>query len=251
MNAARDGSDDDSPSVRAPVITVDGPGGTGKGALCGLIADWLGWHLLDSGALYRLLAAVALKSQIDPGSDNGADNSEAELAEMASALDPEFRAVPGVEGLAVWLAGVDWTGDIRTEACGAVASKIAAFPAVRAALLARQRAFQRLPGLIADGRDMGTVVFPDAELKIFLTADSDERALRRHKQLIGKGIDVNLAQLSKDIADRDRRDSERPVSPLKPADDAVVIDTTSLSIEGVSLRARTLVEARGLQNISI
>ena len=229
--------------MRPPVITVDGPGGTGKGVLCGRLAHWLDWNLLDSGALYRLLAAVSLERRIDPK----ADGAEESLARLANELDPVFRLASKGGELQVWLAEQDWTPDVRTEACGAAASEIAAFPKVRMALLGRQRAFLTAPGLIADGRDMGTVVFPAADLKIYLTADPATRAVRRHKQLKEKGIDVSLAQLSKDIADRDRRDSERSVSPLKPADDAVIIDTTSLSIEGVGRRTQSLIEVRGLK----
>lgn len=207
-----------------PVITIDGPGGAGKGTVSRLLAHRLGWHLLDSGAMYRVSALAAVKQGVDFDDDTA-------LAGVARALDVRFEAGDG--GVRVWLAGEDVSQEIRSEACGELASRAAAVATVRAALLARQRAFCRAPGLVADGRDMGTVVFPAAELKIFLTASAEERARRRHKQLIDKGISVSLAQLFDDIVERDRRDSERKVAPLKPAEDAIEIDTTGLSIDEV------------------
>lgn len=224
-------------SEDVPVITVDGPGGTGKGTLCCYLANWLGWHLLDSGALYRVLALSAHQQKI-------AIEDEAALANLAQSLNLEFRISANHEDIGVWLDGDDVSQQIRTEQCGKNASQLAAYVPVREALLSRQRKFRQLPGLVADGRDMGTVVFKDAGLKIYLTASPEERALRRHKQLKQKGFSVNLAQLSADIAERDTRDSQRTISPLRPAQDAVVIDTTKLSIESVNERIKQLVRDR-------
>ena len=211
-------------SGHAPIIAIDGPGGAGKGTISRLVASQLGWHLLDSGAMYRVAALAAGKQGVDI-TDNEA------VTAVAKGLDVVFE--PCDNGVSVLLAGEDVSAEIRTEACGELASRVAAMGSVREALLARQRAFQEAPGLVADGRDMGTVVFPAAELKIYLTASAEERARRRHKQLIDKGIDVNLARLLEDIEQRDRRDMERPVAPLKPAEDAVVVDTTMMTIEQV------------------
>ena len=212
---------------QAPVITIDGPSGVGKGTIAQLLARELGWHMLDSGALYRLVALGAARQGI-PLDD------ETALADYAARLPVEFRAGEGAtHGLAIYLDGEAVGDAIRTEECGAGASRVAALPAVRAALLARQRAFRRPPGLVADGRDMGTTVFPDAPLKIFLTASAEERARRRYKQLKEKGIDVSLAALLEEITERDTRDSQRSASPLVPADDALRIDTTSMTIDEV------------------
>ncbi|MGE0486099.1 MAG: (d)CMP kinase [Gammaproteobacteria bacterium] len=224
-------------SRAAPVIAIDGPSGTGKGTIARLVKRWIGWHLLDSGALYRVLGLAAERRGLDL-------DVEAAVAPLALALDVAF--VEGDDDTRVVLDGVDATSAIRTEACGALASRVAAHPAVRAALLERQRAFRLAPGLVADGRDMGTVVFPDAELKIFLTASAEERARRRHKQLIEKGMGVNLAQLLEDITERDRRDTERAASPLKPATDAVILDTTHADIRAVEDQVKRLVRERGL-----
>ena len=220
---------------KAPVITVDGPSGTGKGTVCSYLAEWLGWHFLDSGALYRVLALAAQKKSI-------ATDDVAGLQALAEALPVEFEVQGAGSLIKVVLEGEDVTDAIRTEECGSAASVVAAIPEVRQALLSRQHAFQQKPGLIADGRDMGTVVFPAADLKIFLTASAEERAKRRHKQLNEKGISANLRDLSADIAARDARDSQRSVSPLKPAEDAIVIDTSELGIEAVVGRIRELVE---------
>ncbi|HEB57970.1 MAG TPA: (d)CMP kinase [Gammaproteobacteria bacterium] len=210
-----------------PVITIDGPSGVGKGTIAQLLARELGWHMLDSGALYRLVALGAERRGL-------ALDDEAALAAYAESLPVEFRTGEGAtHGLAIYLDGEEVSDAIRTETCGAGASQVAALPAVRAALLARQRAFRRPPGLVADGRDMGTTVFPDAPLKIFLTASAEERAQRRYKQLKEKGIDVSLAALLDEITERDTRDSQRAASPLVPADDALRIDTTSMTIEEV------------------
>lgn len=206
-----------------PVITVDGPGGSGKGTVSRLLAQRLGWHYLDSGALYRVLAYAAARNDVGLGDAAG-------LSRLAADLEVRF---PGADDDAVLLDGEDVSGAIRTESCGAAASAVAAQPAVRAALLGRQRGFRQPPGLVADGRDMGTVVFVDAAVKIFLTASAQERAARRHKQLKDKGIDVSLSALSEDIAARDRQDQSREISPLIPADDAIEMDSTNLTPEQV------------------
>jgi len=215
---------DDGSRDAIPVITIDGPGGAGKGTICRSVASSLGWGLLDSGALYRLVGLDAVRKGV------GLDN-ERVLAELARALDIEF--LPGVDDVQILLNGQEVSGEIRTEAAGLAASQVAAKPAVRDALIERQRAFRHRPGLVADGRDMGSVVFPAAALKIFLTASVEERARRRYKQLKDKGIDVSLSALSKDMADRDRLDTDRFVAPLKACDDARILDTTSMSIEEV------------------
>jgi CMP/dCMP kinase len=224
-------------SEAVPVITIDGPSGTGKGTLAAAVAERLGWQLLDSGALYRGVALAAL--------DAGADlDDPAALASLAEALDIRFERPPGPPGPPrALLAGVDVTERLRGEACGEAASRVAAVPAVRTALLARQQAFRRGPGLVADGRDMGTVVFPDADLKVFLTASAEARAQRRHKQLNDQGSGVTLARLAEAIAERDRRDTSRSLAPLRAADDAVTIDSTGLDAQGVLERVMQLVEA--------
>ena len=210
-----------------PVITVDGPSGAGKGTVAKLLAEQLKFKILDSGALYRLTGLLVNRA------GNGFDN-EIEAAELASSMQVEFT----VDG--VILNGEDVSLAIRTESAGNDASKVAAMPAVRAALLDWQKAFAKMPGLIADGRDMGTIVFPQAPLKIFLTASAEERAQRRHKQLNEKGISSNIAALAVEIAERDERDRTRATSPLVPADDAIVIDSTSLSIDEVVQQILTL-----------
>jgi cytidylate kinase len=209
-----------------PVIAIDGPSGSGKGTIARRVAAALDYHLLDSGALYRLTAIAAEKNFVALDDAPG-------LAEIARSLKIEFDSnEDGSER--ILLADTDVTLEVRKESTGAGASAVALIPEVRAALLERQRAFQRPPGLVADGRDMGTHVFPSALVKIFLTASAEERAKRRHKQLIDKGLDVSLAALSRDIEDRDRRDSERSVAPLKPAEDARILDSSGLSIEAVT-----------------
>ncbi len=210
-----------------PVITVDGPSGAGKGTVAKLLAEQLKFKILDSGALYRLTGLLVNRA------GNEFDN-EAQAAELASSMQVEFTA----DG--VILNGEDVSLAIRTESAGNDASKVAAMPAVRAALLDWQKAFAKMPGLIADGRDMGTTVFPQAPLKIFLTASPEERAQRRHKQLNEKGISSNIAALAAEIAERDERDRTRASSPLVPADDAIVIDSTSLSIDEVVEQILTL-----------
>ena len=221
----------------APVICIDGPSGAGKGTLSQRLATDLGWHLLDSGALYRVvgfagrLAAVSL------------EDSDA-VAGVARSLDVDFRPTEG--GVSVWLAGEDVTANLRTEEGGRDASTVAALPSVREALLLRQQELARPPGLIADGRDMGTVVFPRAPLKIFLTASAEARAERRFHQLQGMGESVSLARLLTDIQQRDARDQSRTVSPLVPAEDAIIIDSTALTADEVLQTARDLAAARDL-----
>lgn len=209
-----------------PVITVDGPGGSGKGTLSGMLAARLGWHLLDSGALYRLLAFAAQKRGTDLADEQA-------LVQLAANLDVQFIADAEGGEQRIMLEGDDVSRTIRTETVGAGASRVAALPAVRQALLARQQAFRETPGLVADGRDMGTVVFPDAQLKIFLTASPEIRAERRYRQLLEKGETASLAGLLDEINARDERDMNRSVAPLRPAEDAVLIDSSHMSIENV------------------
>lgn len=224
-------------SDNAPVITIDGPSGTGKGTVSQLLAQKLGWNLLDSGALYRVLALAAKQHNVD------IDN-EAAIQVLAEHLDVSFKATSSGGASRVILEGDDVNEAIRTEECSQRASKVAAMPAVRQALLARQRAFANEPGLVTDGRDMGTVVFPQAELKIYLDASQSIRAERRYKQLKEKGINVNLRDVLEDLTERDRRDRLRVVAPLKPAKDAVTIDTSQMTIEQVLDRILKEAETR-------
>jgi CMP/dCMP kinase len=224
--------------THTPIVTIDGPSGSGKGTIARAVARHVGWHLLDSGALYRLVGLGGLMRGLDP------QDIQAH-ARLAEGMDVEFGSTPE-GGERIKLYGQDVTAELRSEIAGAGASRVAAWPPVRQALLERQKAFARPPGLVADGRDMGTVVFPGADLKIFLTASADERALRRYKQLKDKGSDVSLPALSREIAERDARDSTRSVSPLKPASDAQVIDSTGLTIENVVDRVLTLGRVRSL-----
>lgn len=220
-------------SSNTPVITVDGPSGAGKGTLCMLLAEKLGYHLLDSGAIYRVLALAAIHHGVDLESEDA-------LVPLAMHLDVQFVAEG--ELVKVILEGEDVSGELRKEETGNAASKIAALPRVREALLRRQRAFNVEPGLVADGRDMGTVVFPEAPVKIFLDASAEERAQRRFKQLQLKGLDVRFDDLLSEIEERDYRDRNRAVAPLRPADDALVLDSTSLNIEQVLEKALQYIE---------
>src|SRR4051812_32670833 len=224
--------------VPVPVVTIDGPSSSGKGTISRLVAARVGWNLLDSGALYRLVALAGLQQNIDP-------DDVAEHVSVGRTMRVGFAAREGGEEQ-VLLDGRDVTREIRTEKAGAGASRVAAWPAVRTALLDRQRAFATPPGLVADGRDMGTVIFPGAPLKVFLTASAEERAQRRHKQLIEKGSAASLAALSREIAERDLRDSTRQVAPLKPAPDAQLLDSTGLSIDAVVERVLSLGRERKL-----
>lgn len=207
-----------------PVLTIDGPSGSGKGTIAQLVAKKLGWHYLDSGAIYRVLAQAAIKHQV-------ALDNEQQLAEIAKNLDLVF--VLDNDVLVVLLEGDDVSDIIRSEQAGNAASKVAVLPLVRAALLERQRAFCQLPGLVTDGRDMGTVVFPFANRKVFLTASAEVRAKRRYKQLKGKGIECNLSALVTEILERDERDTQRQIAPLRPADDALQLDSSAMGIDAV------------------
>ena len=211
-------------SADVPVIAVDGPGGSGKGTITTRLANHLGWHFLDSGALYRLTALAVMKQQLPL-------ENEAALGEAAARLDIRFET-SGSEVRAL-LDEQDVSDQLRKEETGVLASRIAAIPAVRAALTSRQRRFRQPPGLVADGRDMGTVIFPDAMIKIFLTASAEIRAERRYKQLKDKGESVNLTRLFREIKARDLRDQSRSIAPLRPAEDAVIIDSTELTIDEV------------------
>ena len=214
-----------------PVIAIDGPAASGKGTIAAAVAHALGFHYLDSGSLYRLVALTALRT-------GTAFDEDEPLANFAAHLDVAFVAGK------ILLDGDDVTADIRSEPVSVGASQVAVHAAVRDALIARQRAFRRPPGLVADGRDMGTVVFPDATLKVFLTASADERARRRYKQLIAKGISVTMDSLLRDIRERDARDAGRAAAPLRPADDAVLLDTTELTIDEVVARVLSQWAAR-------
>ena len=223
-----------------PVVTIDGPSGSGKGALTALLAKWSGFHVLDSGVLYRLVGLAARKASVR------LDDEQA-LGSIAENLDVSFVPDDVGDDWQVYLSGERVSERIRTDKAGVDASMVSQFPQVRAALIGRQRAFQQLPGLLADGRDMGTVVFPDAALKIFLTASAEERATRRYKQLKNKGMDVNFAGLLESIRARDERDSLRSAAPLVPADDAVLIDSSSMTLDEVVREAQSLMVDRSLK----
>lgn len=222
-------------SSHTPVVTVDGPSGAGKGTLCMLLATKLGFQLLDSGAIYRVLALAAIHHGVDLESEDA-------LVPLATHLDVQFIAEGDL--VKVILEGEDVSGELRKEETGMAASKVAAQPRVREALLRRQRAFAEGSGLIADGRDMGTVVFPQAEAKIFLDASAEERANRRLKQLQGKGLDVKFDDLLREIQERDDRDRNRPVAPLRPAEDALLLDSTTMSIDEVVEKALQYIESK-------
>jgi cytidylate kinase len=226
-----------SAAGKVPVIAIDGPSGSGKGTIARAVANRLGWHLLDSGALYRLTALASRAAGVDL-------MDAARVAEVATRMDARFASTAAGEEL-VQLDGRDVTQELRGEDAGRAASVVAQHAPVRAALIGRQRAFAQPPGLVADGRDMGTVIFPASGLKLFLTADAEERARRRHKQLKDKGIDASLAALFSEIAERDKRDTTRAVAPLKAAEDAVVLDSTRLSIDEVVTAVLQLAKARG------
>ncbi len=222
-------------SDTAPIMTIDGPSGSGKGTVSRLVAKRLGWHYLDSGAMYRAVGVAAGWANLDL-------SDPASLVRCTFDTEIGFAEDQGDE-LRVIVNGMDATDELRTETAGAAASAIAAIPEVRAALKDRQRAFQQWPGLVADGRDMGTVIFPNARFKVFLTASADERAERRYKQLKDKGVSVTLGGLLREILARDARDASRAVAPLRPAEDAVRIDTTGLAIDAVVERVLALVPA--------
>ncbi len=225
--------------MSAPVVTIDGPVGSGKGTISTRLAGRLGWHFLDSGALYRLVALQALRSGLQGDDGSG-------LAAAARSLDCRFDF--DGEETRIWLGDEEVTRELRTEPVSLMASKVATVSAVRDALVQRQRDFRRPPGLVADGRDMGTVIFPDATVKLFLTASTQARAERRYKQLKEKGERVKLSRLFRDLEARDERDSSRPIAPLRPAEDAILIDSTELGINEVVEKAYNIVKNK-LSNI--
>jgi len=219
--------------LTTPVITIDGPSGVGKGTISQYLTCKTGFHLLDSGAIYRALAFGAVKNQL-------ALDDIAGLSKLAESLPVEFKAT------SILYEGEDVTSKVRTEEVAGVASQVAVIPEVRAALLQRQKGFSQAPGLIADGRDMGSVVFPNAEVKLFLTASAEVRAERRVKQLKNQGVDANIAQITQDIKERDERDLNRSASPLKPAADAIIIDTSDLDVNQVCQQAERLLWDKGI-----
>ena len=225
-----------------PVITIDGPGGSGKGTVGQRLAWQFKWEFLDSGALYRLVGLSALNKRVEL--------TEADqIARLARNLDAQFAVRDSEQGQEwiILLEDQDVTAELRTEHCASAASKVAQYNPVRDALLERQRGFRVEPGLVADGRDMGTVVFPDAQLKVFLTASAEIRAERRFKQLKGKGIDANLSAILTDIQARDERDMNRAIAPLVPADDAIIVDTSTMTVDDVEMKILDLAKSRFLQ----
>jgi cytidylate kinase len=225
------------PRTKPPVLTLDGPGGSGKGTIAQIIAGRLGWHYLDSGALYRVLGLTASRRGL-------ALDSEPDLCRLAATIRIEFIPQPDGTPARVSVDGEDVSTELRTETTGELASLVAVLPDVRAALLQKQRDFRRFPGLVTDGRDMGTTVFPDALLKVFLTASAEVRAERRYKQLKDKGLNANLASILGEIRQRDQRDANRSVSPLKPADDAWILDCSALSVTEVVDAVSSRLQAR-------
>ena len=221
-------------NTHIPVVTIDGPSGVGKGTVSLRVAKYLGWHTLDSGALYRILALVALQNKVSL-------KDEDTLGTLAHNLEVQFVPKSDLSAIQVILNGQEVSQALRSESCGGAASQIATLAKVRQALLTRQRAFRQQPGLVADGRDMGTIVFPDAPLKFFLTASIDERAQRRYKQLKEKGINAKLSNLIKEIGERDQRDSTRTIAPLIAATEAWIIDTTEAQIEPVVARILSVI----------
>jgi CMP/dCMP kinase len=224
--------------MHIPVLTIDGPSGAGKGTVSRIVAKKLGWNYLDSGSIYRSLAIALLQNNADLTNEN-------EILDLAQTLDLAFECD---DELVVKLNGQDITSQLGTEATGSAASIVAALPEVRQVLLQKQKDFKQPPGLVADGRDMGTVVFPDADIKVFLTASADERAGRRYKQLMEKGIDVNIRRITREIEERDCRDKERKTAPLAQAEDAVYIDSSAMTIEAVIAQVLSLVPQRITRN---
>ncbi|MAA73772.1 MAG: cytidylate kinase [Salinisphaeraceae bacterium] len=230
----------------APIITCDGPSGSGKGTVSRALASRLGWHLLDSGALYRLVALMAQRRGLAASTIDDVNTDLSALCEQAANMRVRFEVLDGGRGERVWLSDEDVTSAIRNEQAGNLASSLAARPEIRRALLDAQHHFRQAPGLVADGRDMGTVVFPDAQLKLYLTASAAERARRRFEQLSDEGANANLDRIYSEISARDERDRKRKHSPLLPAADAVELDTTGDTVEESLRRIETLIRERGL-----
>jgi cytidylate kinase len=227
---------------KIPVITIDGPSGSGKGTLCLLLAQHLGWNILDSGAIYRLLAVAALQHHIQ-------ETDVQALTNLAENMQISLVIQDGI--IKAFLEGKEVTKQLRTEECAQLTSKISAFASVRVALLEKQRHFKSMPGLVADGRDMGTIIFPEADLKIFLTASSEKRAERRYKQLKERGINVNLAEILAELKERDLRDTNREVAPLKPAPDSIQIDSSEYTIESVLAQMMALAREKGFSKSDV